>query len=1171
MHSGKRAQRHLPTVDGQRLTIRLLGPSSITFDGEPLRWKAPPHTLALLALLALNRDAAATRASLAASLWPDELDLDARANLRRHLHHLQRALPKIHGVSWVLADARSLAWNPQAPGWIDVRAFEEAAADPERAADAVAYYAGDLLPGVDAESIVAARERLRDVYVGLLGRLTRNAREAGDFGAAIAYADALLEQDEWMEEAVRDRVAAIYESGDRSGALAAFERFAERLRSAFAAEPTRESIALRDLVRAGLPLPANPESAFARPQGDAAQRMWNLPFVGRAETFDRLRSAWSRAARGRGSIAFVSGEAGIGKSRLALELLALVRSQGGIGLVGTTANPEGEPYETFVGALRPTVSLIARGDDADRPWLAALAQILPEIASIRPDLPASEALPEGRARERLIEAFARAIERLCSARPVCLVLEDVHWAGAASIDLLAALARRAGALPLMIVATYRSEESTGAHPIRALRTALVAERRATPLPLDRLTPAEVAEVVDSIGGDEGPPPACLGDTIARLSEGNPLFVAQLVEGYRETRSIPDVSSALRTVGDAIAARAARLDAPVRAVAEAAAGIGDVFRADIVADVGGWDQSAVLDAVSALIDRALVREAGSGALEYAFTHALVAAAFYEMTAPDVRAARHRRTARALERGGIDDLAIVLTVARHWKLGGDRSRAGAAYARAAKAAMLVYARDEALDYARQALDLCDAERDRFALLQLVLSCQERSDRVEQWLHDLDEFDAIAQRLGVAERYAALAARERYFAQTGDRQSQGLLVEAMLALAVESESVPWQIEARDAQGMLLVGTGKFVDAIAPFRQALSLAQSSQERRSVSRVRQHLAQALMRAGKTGEAAKELERQRAHCADGASAEERLDLLWAESSLALTTEDAESLARIGGEMLAVGAQLGDLEAVAKAHWLLGWAAQVRRDAAEVRAHYAEACLLFERLRQPQSLAATYVNLGVLELEVGRFEAAIRAFERAATLAERTASQNILGFAVTNSADAHRILGNLETAHAMALRALEIAEPTGDQRLLATVLGTLGSIRCSRGELQAGIASLRESVSIWRAVGSRQSLVEELGHLVEALLAGGAGAEDDACAGELRRLYEQEPDGQKNPARVLWLLARLARLRGDEASAASFEARGRAAAEAAFAALDPDADRAAYAAMPHNRDLLAPTH
>ena len=349
-----------------------------------------------------------------------------------------------------------------------------------------------------------------------------------------------------------------------------------------------------------------------------------------------------RAARGNGSVAFLSGEAGIGKSRLAAELVALVREQGGHALVGVTSKPDGEPYQSVLVALRAALALVAHAR-IDAAWLAALAHVLPEIRSLREGFP-NEDLPPDRARERLFEAIARVFEQLGRMRPLCVVLEDLHWAGPATVELVGALSRRIGSLPVLLVVTYRSEESSGADPLRsncAPRSSANAVRWPRRWNASGRKTSTRSCVRSSATTQR--PLSSARASCGSAEEGNPLFVVQLIEGYLETGKVPDESSALLSVGDAIAARARRLSAQVRSVAEVAATVGQSFRAELVADAGGWDENTVLDAIGELMDRALVRESG-GELEYVFTHALVGAAFYRESAegslPPGTGASHR---------------------------------------------------------------------------------------------------------------------------------------------------------------------------------------------------------------------------------------------------------------------------------------------------------------------------------------------------------------------------------------------------------------------------------------------------------------------------------------------------------------------------------------------------
>jgi DNA-binding SARP family transcriptional activator len=863
--------------------VRLLGAAEMTFDGEPWSVWIPPRCLLLLALVALREGDPPSRATLAAALWPDELDTDARTNLRRHLHELQRGLPAVDSVEWILYEGKNVRWNDEAPGVIDVRAFPKLCADPKRAAEAAALYRGDLLEGVFDESILAERERLAALHRELLQRLVRGARQSRDHATAIAYARELLDVDAWHEDALREWMIATYQSGDRAGALAAFDEFARRLQNEFATLPTAETNALRDAIRSDLPLPHEAEERFESALSEPARRAWNLPFVGRDDDLTRLRQMWSRAARGSGGTAFVSGEAGIGKSRVAAELVAIAREQGAYVLRGTTSEPESSPYQAVLEALRGGIALVLQVP-AGTPWLAVLSRVLPEIRSANPGI-ALEEEPSGKhAPDRLFDAIASAIAYLSRVRPLCIVLEDLHWAGPATIELVEAIARRIGALPVMLLVTYRSEESTSGHPLRALRASLVRERRAAALPLERLAPTDVGRIVESVAKRTADRE--LDNRIAQLSEGNPLFVAQLLEGYRETGALPDEASALRSAGDAIALRVARMDPGLRSIAQAAATAGQPFRPGVIAEIGEWSESAVLDAFGELMDRSLVREAGAGAT-YAFTHALVAAAFYRELSPEVRTDRHCRIAAILERTSRDDRTVLGAIARHWERGGRVREAAAAYVRTAGAASEVYAREEAAAAALRAYELAVDDRTRFEAMSVTVAMWSGTTNIERWRADVERAATSAASLGEEERFAAMRMRERYAGQIVDFQMHARVLDGMDELAARTADARHRAYAQYARAYFDMQRGDLESARLGFGRALASAQLTGEAEEIARVREELIGVLLRAGDFEGAHAEFELFRQLVAGNAVSRARqMSVFVLETTFASVAEDA---------------------------------------------------------------------------------------------------------------------------------------------------------------------------------------------------------------------------------------------------------------------------------------------
>ena len=234
------------------LHIYLFGHLRIMADGQPVKFTALPKTAPLWAYLLLHRDKPVPRDTLACTLWPDVADVEARANLRRHLHELRRVLPPASDAApWLLGDAGRIQWNPAAGWWLDVAEFERLCAIPESLADAVTHYTGDLLENIYDDCIFFDRERLRNLHFSVLGRLVNECRNRGDLPGAIAYAEQILERDPLREDMARNLMALRCEIGDRVGALAEYRRLERTLRDEFGVTPIPETLAVYEQIRTG--------------------------------------------------------------------------------------------------------------------------------------------------------------------------------------------------------------------------------------------------------------------------------------------------------------------------------------------------------------------------------------------------------------------------------------------------------------------------------------------------------------------------------------------------------------------------------------------------------------------------------------------------------------------------------------------------------------------------------------------------------------------------------------------------------------------------------------------------------------------------------------------------------------------------------------------------------
>jgi predicted ATPase/DNA-binding SARP family transcriptional activator len=990
------------------------------------------------------------RNKLSYLFWPDTPEADARRNLRGLLSHLRHALPL---PDLLLASEDMVGLDPDRTR-SDTVLFERLCAAPGPAAQAEAlqqaidlyrgpFLAGFSLPGCQEFEIWAAVERRNweRLYLEALATLVEQQAAKGQYAAAIAYARRYLATDDLAEEIHRRLIELHAITGDRSAALQQYEQCVTILERELGVDPLPETQAAYRAVLEGPPPPGT--ALVAEPVWTTLPGL-DLPLIGRDSAMDRLAEAFARARAGHGGMVLISGEAGIGKSRL-MEEFGTRMQESALVLAGSGyADAQTMPYQPIVEALRPALGSQALRLNVQPAWLAEASRLMPELRDLVPPLPAPQPAEPEQARTRLFEALCQLTLGLAGgSRPVLLCLDDLHWADGTTIDWLAYLGRILHGSRLLVLGTFQSEEASA---VSELRHGLARQGILSELKLERLDEGTILQLLQSFE-DPVPSDEPSARRLYRATGGNPFFLLETLRelleselemvGRRNLEELADLPAAdlwdasgqalplPATIRTAVEARVERLSAQAQQVLEAGAVLGQSFTFDWVQWTAGRGELETVDGLDELVARQLLRE---GDRAYRFIHQIVQAVVYHGLSRQRCRLLHRRAGEALEKLRPGHAA---SLTRHFELAEEPGRAARYALQAGLAAKAVYGHREARAYFERAMTLLEGEaadlRDPEAIAaNRRLRIQALYERgwalrllgdMEAHARDLQELRRLVELLGDRCALAHLHWRESYthrwfcrYAEAREAAEAGLTLShavgkctLMAACQEEGLRVNWApgnclFEAmcwREA-GIAAREMGDYEQAQSALGLALDLYVQAGEAVYEIHTLGNLSTLYWCLGEFEKAIDLSRRALENCEEsGLALERRLPL---------------------GDLGAAAASLGDLD-------------------------LAQECLL-ESLSIAREIADRTQevfclgHLGWLYVELGQPARALEHLQAGLALAERTRSCAEQGWLLSGLAEAHRLSGDWEGAKACAHRALDLAEATGrpyDERLARRIL------------------------------------------------------------------------------------------------------------------------------------------
>jgi DNA-binding SARP family transcriptional activator len=1107
------------------LNVRLLGALHVSRGSEPIPAAAWSRRNArtLFCFLLLNPNRRCHKEQALELLWPD-LDPDAAANnLHKTLFHLRRALCPEAGQAracpYIEFDGETIALAHV--GAVDVDEFEARArealgsADPARYTAALDHFIGDLLPDdLYAEWAMPRREAVRQLYLTLLRELGELYLTRREHEAAIAIWSHVLEAEPADEAAHRALMRVHALNGQRHQALRQFHLCAQALKRELEAEPLPETVALYHAIARGEVGPApliEPASPIAAPPHT---------LIGREAERHALRAVITAAATGTPRLAVLMGEAGIGKTRLAHDIAREAAERGLPVLIGDTYEPVSAtqelplPYGPLVEALRrflASQSLAVR-QQLLGPWQSDLTPLLPELGGD------SAPQPSEAARQRLFEAVAHVLNAIAAQHPMLLLLDDVHAADQATLELLGYLLHRPPPFRLAVLMLARDDALGGgprAAPLAQLLARLNRRGALITLTLNRLAPAESAQMArDRLGGELE---ASLANTLRETSEGNPLFIEQLLHAWREEGVLVAEGGRWRaarpaqrlalpaTLRDTIALRVARLSEDAQAMLALASVLGREFPHHWLLAAGRWDEAALLDWLDEALAARVLEEssASSGPVLYRFHHGLIRQTLYDALTEARRRHLHQRVAEALE--SLADVPFS-TLSHHWFAVGRWPWAFCHTLTAADFARRGFAHAEAVSLYDRALASAQHEwRPDDALLARVHTGRAQAlmglNRPPEAVADLEW---LAERARTSQNRAAYGQAVSQLATAHfwghNLEAARRLAQEALAIAQETGDGMTVTMCTSNLGCIALSLGKLEQGTDYLEQVLAQVRAFGQANHVVEALACLPGGYHWQGQSARSLPLL-------AEGIALARREGIgFWLGNLLFFAGLAHGSLCQyeLALDYLRQGQrhsqESGDMFTAMRVANSLGWIHHELYDVANALAYDRQGVEMARGFPWPEPLGNALVNLGFDHLLMGELNGAEAACAEAESLLNRDVwmewrwhtrlllGQSQLALARGQSAE----------AEGFAQRALALAEETAARKNQARANLLLGEIALARGEAASAVEALR------RATGHAESVSNPRLHWqsLEALARAEASLGHPQAAAEARALAAQ---------------------------------------------------------------------
>lgn len=1127
------------------LKIQLLGGFQVyrsTNLIKPPQWRTAKNR-ALLAILVSERGRIFTQEELIERLWPEAEPGKATATLRKRVSELRRilepALKRGSQSRYILTVHHGYCFNPRIECRIDAEEFaahyergreeeskKEAAKAIQEYEQAVKLYRGEYLPECRYEDWARPqRQEYQEIYLDLLSRLAECYAQLGRYRRAITYCKRALSIRNYSETIYRQLMLYHYLMGDQAAALRTYEKCRKALKEQLGVEPGPETKELYEQIFRCEPLGIDkdykPLPILRHP---VPYSPGHIPFVGREKEYGLLMRHLKEAGIGQGRLVMIAGEAGVGKTRLVQELLNHAQTNGALVLQGRCHEREASrPYQPLADAIRNGLSYLSQEVFAsiDRPWLAAVAELVLELRNIIARLPHASPLPPEQERQRLFEGMVQFFQALAGSagfeKPLVLFLDDLHRALLSTLDFLNYLLPRLRGQPILVLGAHRSGEVGEEHPLLELEG--VYRLHLSPLSY----PAIIQLFERSFPSLS--PSFC--HHLYQKTEGNPLFIVAVLQSLLEERALKttedgdlvtttddiDWGMIPPQVAELIQRRLERLSDEELEILKLAAVVGRSFDLDLLKEAWARSEKEILDLLNHLREAHLLIVGSDG--KYDFSHGLIC----EVVKAGIGSERqglHWRIGVSIERlyraRGLE--AVAPELAGHFYQGGEWGKA--------------------LDYSIEALRRAVKECRNEEGLQLA-------DLGLKATAELEEGGETGER-----RYEILKLRSTILDLMGRREEQARDIENLFGLAEQLDDNLKRAEAHEIRSRYYFNLGRYEESKEEAFKGLKLRRRSGDKRGEGRALNLLGDVYRASSESAKASECFEQPHKILKDAgdkrgeAMALNNMGVIYrrlGEYQKALSCfeqahkmrrqmedrrEEAQILANIGNVYWALGKPLEALREYKKTHEILKTVGDGRGEGmilfnlglvysdigkyTKALSCYERAYRIFKEVGDKNGGAATLSDMGMIYAELGEYSKALGSFEQAHQTLAEVGDSHRLGLTLNNLGNLHLRLEEHKKALQYFRQAYQLREELGDRRRQALDLSGVGAAHLGLGEYHQALECFEQALELIEELEvetlkiellSRKSLVHlDLGDRSEAL----------RCSREAVRLLEEGESG-----------------------------------------------------------------